>query len=273
MKTKLILALVILPLVGVLASSKELPVQPGNGEVIQFPGAFPKPPKPSPQIDSDFNHKEERFFVHVPASYTGKEPFGLIVFVDAEKSRNALPAEWEAVLEKRKILFVAPQNVGNDQSAKRRQGLAVASALAMMRHYNIDRKKVYSAGLSGGARIAGRLGFHAPDVFRGTIQSCGADFHKPVPLVAVTAEKAAAEAEPYGIIKVSQAQVDYARTRVKFVLITGSNDFRYPFIQDIYNGGYKPGRYKALLLDVPDMGHVICDGAALEAALDFLGKP
>jgi len=250
------------------------PVESGNSQVVPFPSAFPKPANPIPKAENNFDHKQEQFFIHIPASYTGREPFGLIVFVDAGNSRNALPAGWETVLEQKKLLFIAPQNVGNDQNSKRRYGLSVAAALAMKRHYNIDRSKVYIAGVSGGARIAGALGFYAPDIFKGTIQSCGADFYKPVPKVAVTDAVTAAHPTAYGnLIAANPTQVAAARARVKFVFITGPGDYRHPFMLDIYNGGFKPERFQALFLDIEGMGHAICGAPALESALDFLSKP
>ena len=58
--------------------------------------------------------------------------------------------------------------------------------------------------------------------------------------------------------------------RVRFVLITGTNDFRRGNILDIYNGGFARQHFAAKLIDVPGLDHAICDAATLSAALDFL---
>jgi hypothetical protein len=43
--------------------------------------------------------------------------------------------------------------------------------------------------------------------------------------------------------------------QVRFVLITGSNDFRRGNILDIYHGGFSREQFQAKLFDVPGMGH------------------
>jgi hypothetical protein len=62
--------------------------------------------------------------------------------------------------------------------------------------------------------------------------------------------------------------------RVRFVLITGTNDFRRGNILDVFDGGFAREGFQAKLLDVPGMEHDICSGEILSAALDFIeGSP
>jgi predicted esterase len=172
------------------------------------------------------------------------------------------------VLDDRKYIFVAAQNAGNDQPRGRRLGLAVMAALKAMKIYHIDPKRVYAAGFSGGARMSGLLGFYQSDIFRGTIQNCGADFYKSVPIVDATSQVDTA-GHPYGLLEASGADVRGARS-VRFVLITGTNDFRRSNILDIFHGGFEKDGFQAKLFDVPGMEHDICDGETLSRALDFL---
>ncbi len=250
----------------------QAPVKSG-GALAQFPKALPHPSRQISHASPNFDFKKEQFFIHVPPSYTGREPYGLIVYIAPSPAQTALPGGWDAVLDAKKLLFISPQDVGNSQPNERRNGLAAFSALAMMKYYNIDRNRVYSAGHSGGARVACDIAFYAPDLFKGTLQSCGTNFYKAVPQVAVTSADKAAHPEDYGVAPISRAEADAARLKVKFVMITGPNDWRYRYIQDIYNGGFLPGHYKAKLLDIPGMGHQVCGGEALQAALDFLSQP
>jgi hypothetical protein len=41
----------------------------------------------------------ERYFVYVPAGYTGSESYGLIVFTDATSGNVYLPSVWRSVLD------------------------------------------------------------------------------------------------------------------------------------------------------------------------------
>jgi hypothetical protein len=64
--------------------------------------------------------KCEKYFVHVPNDYVEDRPYGLVVFIDAEEDVKEVPDEWASVLDRRHMLFVAPQNGGSDQADDRR---------------------------------------------------------------------------------------------------------------------------------------------------------
>src|SRR5262249_40142035 len=152
-----------------------------------------------PHIDYTLDPNLERYFVHVPEDYTGAIAYGLIVFIDAGDDFRQLPDGWQTVLDSRNYLYVAAQKSGNDEYTNRRLGLAVLGALEMMNHYRVDPSRVYAAGFSGGARMSGLLGFYQSDIFRATIQNCGADFYIPVPQVAATSLLDTA-GHPYGLL-------------------------------------------------------------------------
>src|SRR5205807_1808561 len=132
----------------------------------------------------------------------------------------------------------------------------------------IDPNRVYAAGFSGGARMSGLLGFYQSDIFRGTIQNCGVDFYRAVPMVVATSPLDTA-GQPYGVLTATAAEVAAAR-QVRFALITGTNDFRRGNIIDIFNGGFAREGFQAKLFDVPGMAHDIAGAETLSAVLDFL---
>jgi hypothetical protein len=92
-----------------------------------FGGSSYAPEHTNPNIAYNLIPANERFFVYVPPTYTGEEAYGLIVFTYADPSAK-LVARWQAVLDRRKYIFVAAENAGNDQSRSRRLGLAVMAA-------------------------------------------------------------------------------------------------------------------------------------------------
>jgi predicted esterase len=232
-----------------------------------FGGPSRTPGHISPYVAYNLVPENERYFVYVPSSYTGADPYGMIVFTYADPMAR-LPFGWQATLDARKYIFVAAQNAGNDQPRSRRLGLAVLGALKATKIYRIDPNRVYAAGFSGGARMAGLLGFYQSDIFRGTLQNSGADFYRPVPVVEA-ASLVDTAGHPYGLFQASDEDVRQAKA-VRFVFITGSNDFRRGNILDIFHGGFELDGFKAKLFDVPGMGHDICDGQTLSRALDFL---
>ena len=236
--------------------------------IATFGGDQLVPGRLDSHINYDLNPDTARYFIHVPTDYNSSSSYGLIVWTDAAESVNGLPAGWASILDSRQFLFIAAENAGNHQYDRLRLGLAVMAALEMTDHYRIDGYKIYAAGYSGGARISGMLGFYQPDVFTGTIQNCGADFYRQVPTVNAT-NWTSTSGRPYGVLKATPGEIARAR-QVRFVLITGSNDFRHGNMLDIYNGGFAREGFHAKLFDVPGMGHDVPGPSILSEALDFL---
>jgi hypothetical protein len=73
----------------------------------------------------------------------------------------------------------------------------------------------------------------------------------------------------HGTFSVSTDELAQAK-RVRFALITGTDDFRRGNVLDIFNGGFFREGFKAKLFDVPGMGPTICGGEILSASLDFI---
>ena len=245
------------------------PTQRGDS-VQSFDSAQPPLPLLSSHIRYDLDPASERFFIHVPPNYSGREDFGLIVFIPADNTFTALPRGWDQVLADRKLLFVAPQKAGDDQPVDRRYGLAVLAEGEMLIHYRVDSARVFADGFSGGARIANHLGFYQSDVFHGTIQICGADFYRHVP----ETHPLAPDTPPgeYGLFSASPLEVDHARQNVRFALITGSGDFRHGNILDVYEGGYADDGFAAKLFDVPNLSHTYCNAETLARAIAFVDR-
>ncbi len=247
----------------------DLSGEEGRDRVETFAGEMPKISARSPRIDYAIDLQKETFSIHVPANYDGSQPFGLIVFIPATGSSVGAPNGWARVLEERRLLLVVPQRAVNGVAKASRLGLGVIAALAMQERYRIDPRRVFAAGISGGARIACRLGFYQSDLFRGTIQSCGSDFPHSVPRVkAVPLDRD--QGQDYGVMEATEAEVQRARNNVRFVIATGPGDFRYGNLFDIFHCGFSRDGYQASFIDVPAMGHEVCSSETLRRALDSL---
>lgn len=253
-----------------------------DAQVASF-GGTPVVPRFRDSItDYRLDPAREKFYIRVPRGYSSStaQQFGVIVFLTPEDNPTVIPDTWGGVLDQKRLFFVLPQGGGNAQQGPRRMGLAVLAALKMVHSYKLDPARVYVGGHSGGARIASMLGFHQPDVFRGTIQLCGSDYYRPVAKIHRTPEEAADT--QYGIMLGIEApsaqQVQYAKKYVKFSMITGSGDFRRDFILDIAEGGFSKDGFQSKLIDVPELQHagnfslMKLDGRKLEEAIDFVAR-
>lgn len=244
----------------------------GKSGIISFDGPAPQFEDINKRLAQDLKPADEKFFVWVPANYEGKTPFGVVVFMAPSDQFDQLPVNWGPVLTQRKMLLIAPQKAGNSYLSDRRCGLCAIAAAEMIRQYKIDPQRVYAAGYSGGARMAGMTAFYQPKLFRGTIQNCGADFYQAVPKVAPRGPKD--PTDDYGVFSANDEEIDAAKQNVRFVFITGGpTDFRHANLLDIFHGGYEKAGFAAKLIDVPDLGHTICGAATLTTALEFLDAP
>jgi len=225
--------------------------------------------KKNDQVDYSIDLSKQRYAIFVPPNFNSKERFGLVVYIPPFDNWDELPGGWDSVLARHKLLLVAPQQAGNSCQHEHRLGAGIVGALAAIQNYNLDRARIYAAGLSGGARTAGGMACYQSDLFSGTIQDCGADFYRPVPHVR-SQNWTDSQGNQYGNMPVSDEDAMRARSKVRFVLITGPGDFRRGNILDLYEGGFKPLGFACKLLDVPGQQHADCSGETLEQALTFI---
>lgn len=236
---------------------------PGEARLVHFDRALPQVVNRAPGIDYSFNLPQESFEIFVPKNYSGKEAFGLFVFMDSGDSMT-MPREWAAIMEKEKLICLIPQRIGNNQQFSRRVGLTLVGLLKTVERYHVDPRRIYTGGLSGGARCALQLAFLHNDVIAGNISICGANFYQPVPKVHDT------EKSDYGVWPVPSDRIAEAKAKVRFAFITGARDFRYGKILDIYEGGFVKNGFQARLIDQPNMGHQLCSAGSLLEAFDFV---
>ncbi len=239
-----------------------------DGQPIDLAGDRGRPPAHDRHVDYRLDLTGQQAFVRQPADIAPGERLGLIVYVPPGDRLPGVPDGWAAVLDARRLVFAGIAGAGNDQPVSRRCGLAVAAAGRVMARNRVEPTRVYVAGFSGGARVAGLLGFYQSDVFRGTVQCCGADYYRRVP----HADPAVA-AQAGGPLLADPAEGARARPRVRFVLVTGDGDPNHDLMADVFHGGLVPDRFRATLIDVPGLGHRPADGPTFDRAVAFLDAP
>jgi len=224
--------------------------------------SFSQPPKihrTNPDVDYSFQMEKEKFYIYVPKNYDGTKPFGLVAFIN---SRDAveIPWGWDAVMGERNLIFIAAQNVGDQDAEGRRVGLTVVGILKMMEDYKIDPARVYVAGHSEGGRMAARVAFQHPELIRGCIPCSGAEFYKAVKW----------GGSGYGVFSHSPDMVGAAKRNIRFALITGETDIHRDEILDLYYGGFAKDGFQAKLFDVPNSPQGTFSANVLGHAIEFL---
>ena len=245
------------------------PLKPGQNEVV-----FDRPSPRSTDAELKrrfravkdapaFDLAKETFRVDVPKSYKHDAAWGLFVWVDPSVRPN-IPADWGPILAERKLLLVAANNTGNDRSLFDRCRLAIDAVHSMTRRLDVDPARVYVSGMSGGGRVASMLGVAYADVFTGAFPMVGVNFYKPVP----TGETNKAWLPIYSPL---QEILEPAKTKNRFVLLTGETDFNRENTLRVYREGFKAEAFRHVLyLEVPDMGHARPPANWLARGIDFL---
>ena len=208
---------------------------------------------------------KEKFKLVVPKTYTHAAKWGLLVYVNAGDDPG-LPAEYEPILEKHKLIAVAAYKSGNGRNFYDRFRMAVDANVNLQARFNIDPKRVYVSGFSGGARIASMLAVAYADIFSGAIPLCGVNFYKDIP-------SEAGRAWSCNYIPVDEA-IQIAKSTGRFVLVTGEKDMNLQNTRAVFEHGFKQEGYKHVqLLEVPAMGHATPPAEWFDKGLNFLDNP
>ncbi len=192
---------------------------------------------------------KEKFRIVVPKSYRhDAAAWGLFVWVDASPVPN-IPSDWLPVLAEKKLLVVAANNSGNARALFDRCRMAIDAAHNMKQRFHVNPGRVYVSGASGGGRVSSMLGVAYADIFSGSFPMIGVNFYKPV-------STGAANKAWLPIYEPDADILAQAKSKNRYVLLTGEKDFNRENTQRVYKDGFQAEKFRNVLyLEVPDLGH------------------
>lgn len=260
----------ILPFLTALSFAADVAIKPGVRSPISF--------KVSPQVSDNaqikmrmhaaetpppYDVSMEKFDIIVPKKYKKGDPHGLFIWVSPSPAPSISP-EWEAVLAEKKLIFVGAHNSGNNREVFARMRMAVDANDNMRELYDIDDKRVYVSGFSGGGRVASMLGVTYADMFTGTIAFMGTNFYTDI----VTLDKS----EVFEARYIPHEEIAaLAKDQCRYVLVTGEKDFNLKNTSAVFENGFKKEGFKAVeLMNVPGQGHQPPKAEWLKKAIEFL---
>lgn len=210
---------------------------------------------------------KETFQVYVPADYTGETPYGLLVWINAGPDGH-IPQDWLDMLDKHKLIAIGADNSGNDREVWTRMGLALDAAHNMRQKYNLDPRRIYVGGGSGGGRTSSQLGVCFADAFAGGYYMIGVNFYRIMrPEGSKTGHWRA------GYMPPPKEVLTLAKQRTRHVLLTGDNDPNREQTQ-VYARGFEQEGFKYVTyIQVPDMGHAMPDAQWFEKGIVALDAP
>lgn len=207
----------------------------------------------------EYNPDEHAAMLYVPKSYDGTVPFGIYLHI-APAGRGTRPSgEWQALMDKLKLIYVSPHKTGNNTPTWRRMVLAMDSMATVKSHYKIDEKRVYVGGLSGGGHLAMLCQMVYPEYFQGAI-SHAAQSYLP-------------NKRSFGHfpgLKLSDAKSPPRKKKNKWCVISGNKDGNYGRIKET-SKEWERAKFQYKFFDIDGMGHHDAPVEALEEALLWMG--
>ncbi|HEX7261292.1 MAG TPA: hypothetical protein VF258_05715 [Luteolibacter sp.] len=227
------------------------------------------------KYEGDANHEVAGVFV--PPAYNGNEAHGLIVSITPSfnVTPNAGPP-WTTECVRRKYIWVAPGNTGNNQPATRRVWLAQQARAWALHHYRIDPARCIISGSSNGAdaasatAVATPFGFSAAFLFAPPCKPALGSVS--VPMEGPGSEKfLAMKPVPNTIAPLSGKGLEHIRGTWRFAYVVGTKDSFLPYCRNSVDELRKAGA-DCKLFEIPNMGH----GGAIPSIaeyLDYLESP
>lgn len=194
------------------------------------------------------------FQIYLPPSYQSGVPAGLIVYVSPVES-GEVPDDWKRTLDRRNLIWIGVNGSGNTMPQEQRIAEAKASLAFIAGQYELDERRIYISGMSGGAQVASVVAARHPDLFKGGIFLCGVD---------PWSER---DDDPW--IEKPPPHLDLLKQN-RFVFVSGTEDFKLAAVARVYRKYKKAGVDASRLIVVDGMGHELPDAEILGRALDFL---
>jgi hypothetical protein len=253
------------------ASAAPPKVKPGERAMIQFAESPPqieaeqlKLRLHSKEMPGEYDIAKETFEVLVPKDYKTTEPHGLFIWISASAAPN-IPQDWEPVLAEKRLILIGARNSGNPRDIFDRMRMAVDANFNLRKLFNVDGRRVYVSGFSGGSRVASMLGVSFAEMFSGTMCFMGVNFYTNTP---------APGGKAYSMGYIPDDQVlPLAKKFCRYVLVTGSNDMNHAETLSVFEGGFrKEGFSKVKLLDIPEQKHALPAAEWLRKGIEFLDE-
>ena len=127
------------------------------------------------------NDAAQSYALYLPSSYTPEKKWAALYIFDPF-ARSKVPVElFRAAAEKYGVIVIGSNNSENDLSAEKLSEIITSLWKDSHARFSIDEKRVYAAGLSGGARVANYFAISCGGCLAGVI-ACSATFTPKFPL-------------------------------------------------------------------------------------------
>ncbi|MFA6321356.1 MAG: PHB depolymerase family esterase [Candidatus Omnitrophota bacterium] len=180
------------------------------------------------------------YIVYLPPDYDPLKKWPVLFCFDSEGAGELIAMLFSSAAINQHWIVVGSLDVKNDSSVNDNMDAQDALLHDVWHRYSIDPERLYTAGFSGGARMAYTMAYRAPDNFRGVIPC----------------------ADGFGFGEVSK--------KVAVFHCVGKGDFRYKEVMDAHK--YLTGRGVKSNLKVFEGVHQYPPKEVILEALDWMSK-
>lgn len=187
----------------------------------------------------DYDISNQRYQIYVPEDYDSKKSYGLMVWLQPSRA-GELSQGHQVVFGQNRMIWIRPLPRGGG-GMWYQMGLAIDAVYNVDRQYQIDKKRIYIAGVGSSSKPAARLGFGAADVFPGGAYLMGPiEFYDDV-TVEVSGDTMYYWPADYGMPPRKSLRI--AKQQSRFVFQVDAADGR---TRDLIEHALRPRRFKNL---------------------------
>lgn len=219
----------------------------------------------------EYRIEDRTFKVYVPPTLEPGKPAGLLVWISPGET-GLIPQDWPPALDAARMIVVGADGAGNEIDVWYRVGLALDAATNARKRFDVDPRRVYVGGFSGGGRTATRVAMHYPEVFRGGLYMGGCSYYRDV-----ANPKDAASVWPAKFPEPPGERGRLARRERGHVFVAGADDFNAASMRATHRRAKEIDGFRhAHWIEMPGVGHAPPNAEFLARALallDAVGAP
>ncbi len=183
----------------------------------------------------------------VPEDYDPNDPPGILVYISPSDS-GKIPRNWTSSIETENLIWIAAKRSGNKRAVARRIAYSILAAGIIDRRYKVNASRIYLAGFSGGAKVAGLVAVLYPNLFSGAIYIGGAELWDE---------------------ETATVDID-SILRNRYVFMAGTDDFNRPLSRKVFSKYTDLGIENIEFVVMTGKGHQLPETRQFTRALQFL---
>ncbi len=231
-------------------------------------------------IDYDVDLSTWAYDVYVPPGYDGTKPYGVVVYITSDPWPGIVR---QTASQDKNVIWIAPRGVGNNQGDYTlRFGASLLAIYRAMELFNIDPRRVYTSGKSGGARVASALAFYHSELIHGTAPSAGFGLPRLNEVTPDYIPNTSGKTDTYYLydngwfpvifgVDVNAINSTAASRQLRSYIMGRENDYREDYFVEAFHCGYEPQGQICFLHNTPGE-HTDPSDAEMEEAIDFLDR-